>query len=158
MKEGESDAVEMAVRSYISVKPEGVNTSNVANALAAWNVDRSVIERILYRLVHRPSTALYLCEAPEKAYPPEVSATEAARILGCSKDTVLKLKEAGLLEYRNLAPPTSIRGVFRFLLASVLELRNNYQTDFPTPPSLPQPQRRRVRQREQPKFKHLRLE
>ena len=90
--------------------------------------------------------------------PKEVSTAEAARILGVSKDTVLKLKEAGLLEYRNLAPPTSIRGVFRFLLASVLELRNNYQTDFPTPPSQTQPQRRRIRQKEQPKFKHLRLD
>jgi hypothetical protein len=94
----------------------------------------------------------------EYELPKEVSTAEAAHILGVSKDTVLKLKEAGLLEYRNLAPPTSIRGVFRFLLASVLELRNSYQTDFPTPMSLPQPQRRRVRQKEQPKFKHLRLD
>ena len=90
--------------------------------------------------------------------PREVSTAEAARILSVSKDTVLRLKEAGLLEYRNLAPPTSIRAVFRFLLTSVLELRNSYQTDFPTPMSLPQPQRRRVRQKEQPKFKHLRLD
>lgn len=90
--------------------------------------------------------------------PAEVSTAEAARILGVSKDTVLKLKEAGLLEYRNLAPPTSVRAVFRFLLASVLELRNSYQTDFPTPPILPQPQRRRVRQKQEPKYKHLRVD
>lgn len=90
--------------------------------------------------------------------PEEVSTAQAARILGVSKDTVLKLKAAGLLEYRNLAPPTSIRGVFRFLLASVLELRSNYQTDFPAPPSLPQPQRRRVRQSQEPKYKHLRVD
>lgn len=90
--------------------------------------------------------------------PAEVSTAEAARILGVSKDTVLKLKEAGLLEYRNLAPPTSIRAVFRFLLSSVLELRNDYRTDFPTPPSPSQPQRRRVRQKQEPKYKHLRVD
>lgn len=88
----------------------------------------------------------------------EVSTAEAARILGVSKDTVLKLKEAGLLEYRNMAPPTSIRAVFRFLLASVLELRNSYQTDFPTAPIPSQPQRRRVRQKQEPRYKHLRVD
>lgn len=95
----------------------------------------------------------------ENGLPREVSTAEAAEILGVSsKDTVLKLKAAGLLEYRNLAPPSSIRGVFRFSLASVLELRSTYQTDFPTPPMLPQPQRRRVRQKEEPKYKHLRVD
>jgi hypothetical protein len=94
----------------------------------------------------------------ENELPKEVSTAEAARILGVSKDTVLKWKAAGLLEYRNLAPPTSSRGVFRFLLASVMELRKGYQTDFPAPPTPHQPQRRRVRQGKQPQFKHLRLD
>jgi hypothetical protein len=46
--------------------------------------------------------------------PTEVSTAEAARILGVSKNTVLKLKAAGLLEYRNMAPPDSSRPVYAY--------------------------------------------
>ena len=61
--------------------------------------------------------------------PKEVSTEEATKTLGQSKDTVLKLRAAGLLQYRNAVPPGSIRTVYRFLLESVLKLRTNYDTD-----------------------------
>jgi len=63
--------------------------------------------------------------------PKEVSTAEAARILGVSKDTVLKLKSAGLLEYRNTGSPDSCRPVYAFSLRSVLEVRTTYHRDGP---------------------------
>lgn len=73
---------------------------------------------------------------------PELSTVEAAEMLRVSKDTVLRLKRAGLLEYRNAAPPTSARPIFRFTLASVKAIRNTYTTDIP-----PEQQRREERRR-----------
>jgi hypothetical protein len=63
--------------------------------------------------------------------PEEVSTARAASILGVSKDTVLKLKSAGLLEYRTLGSPDSSRPVYAFTLRSVLEVRTTYQRDTP---------------------------
>jgi hypothetical protein len=77
--------------------------------------------------------------------PREVSTADAARILGVTKDTVLKYKDAGLLEYRNLAPPFSSRPVFAFSLASVLKLRTTYETDEPPPFRRREPTRRAVK-------------
>lgn len=74
--------------------------------------------------------------------PKEVSTEEAAQILGQSKDTVLKLRATGLLQYRNAAPPGSSRPIYRFLLESVMKLRTSYGTDEPTPESPREPQRR----------------
>jgi hypothetical protein len=91
----------------------------------------------------------------EGGLPKEVSTAEAARILGVSKDIVLKLKAAGLLEYRNTAPPDSFRPVFAFPLRSVLELRTSYERDTPLPRRPKDPPRRRVRCDR--KYKHLRL-
>jgi hypothetical protein len=89
--------------------------------------------------------------------PTEVSTAEAARILGVSKDTVLKLKAAGLLEYRNMAPPDSSRPVYAFALRSVLELRTSYERDERTPRLPREPQRRRMLPRSK-KYKHVKLE
>jgi hypothetical protein len=93
----------------------------------------------------------------ENGLPKEVSTAEAARILGVSKDMVLKLKSAGLLEYRIAGSPDSSRNVYRFLLTSVIEFRTSYQADVPIPQVQSEPRRRRVRGRQQV-FKHLRLE
>lgn len=78
----------------------------------------------------------------------EVSTKQAAKLLGCSKDTVLKLKDAGLLDYRNAAPPDSSRPVYRFSLLSIREFRNSHDSRPPQPSSERQPNRRarRVRQ------------
>jgi len=65
--------------------------------------------------------------------PEEVSTQEAAKILGCCKHTVLQYMEAGLLEWRNAAPPSSARPVFRFTLRSVLDIRLAYKKGSPTP-------------------------
>lgn len=64
-----------------------------------------------------------------KSLPKEVSTEQASKILGVSKDTVLRLKDAGILEYRNVAPPMSSRPVFRFKLESLVEYRTSYQRD-----------------------------
>jgi len=94
---------------------------------------------------------------PPTNYPAEVSAKEAGRILGCSKDTVLKFKDAGLLEYRNLASPNSSRSRYRFRRESAEKLRTEYQIDLQTPPTPKEPRRRRVRESRPNEFKHLRL-
>jgi hypothetical protein len=77
--------------------------------------------------------------------PREVSSAEAARILGVSKDTVLTYKDAGLLEYRDLAPSSSSRSVYAFSLPSVLKLRTTYEADEPLPFRRREPTRRAVK-------------
>jgi predicted ArsR family transcriptional regulator len=66
--------------------------------------------------------------------PAEVSTQEAAAILGCCKHTVLQYLEEGLLEWRNIAPPSSNRPIYRFTLRSVTELRLAYQRGSARPP------------------------
>jgi hypothetical protein len=68
------------------------------------------------------------------ALPEEVSTQQASEILGCCKHTVLQFLDDGLLEWRNAAPPSSNRPVFRFTLRSVLQLRLAYKTGSPRPP------------------------
>src|SRR5262245_50082265 len=87
--------------------------------------------------------------------PEEVSTERAAEILRCSKDTVLKLKAEGLLEYRNVAPPSSSRPVFAFTLRSVISLRTSYERDEPGAPLPKEATRRRATG--QKKYKHLRI-
>lgn len=87
--------------------------------------------------------------------PSEISTAQVAKVLGVSKDTVLKLKAEGLLEYRNTAPPSSSRPVFAFSLPSVLAVRTTYQTDEPILRRKPDPPRRRGKSAG--KYKHLRL-
>jgi hypothetical protein len=87
------------------------------------------------------------------AVPEEVSTEEAAQILGCSKDTVLKFKNEGLLEHRNAAPPSSSRPVFRFPMRSVLQLRCGYEkTERAQRAPKESPRRKTQRARE---YKHL---
>ena len=88
--------------------------------------------------------------------PPEVSTEAAAEILGCSKDTVLRFKSAGVLEWRNAAPPTSSRPVFKFTLESVKELRTAYERDEPIPTRPREQKRHRVKTGG--KLKHFRYD
>lgn len=88
--------------------------------------------------------------------PQEVATVRAAEILGVSKDTVLKLKAAGLLEYRNTAPPGSSRPVYAFTLRSVMELRTSYERDEPLPRQPPDFPNRRIKGHK--KYKHLNLD
>jgi hypothetical protein len=90
-----------------------------------------------------------------KELPKEISTAEAARILGISKDSVLKLKEAGLLEYRNTATPDSSRPVFAFSLQSVLEVRTTYKRDMPIYRRPHDPNRHPIK--EMKKYEHLKL-
>jgi hypothetical protein len=90
--------------------------------------------------------------------PDEVTTTEAAEILGCCKHTVLQYLVEGLLEWRNAAPPSSERPVYRLTLRSVLELRLGYRRGNPHPP-LPvkaSQTRRRSRPSSDYQPKHLR--
>ena len=88
--------------------------------------------------------------------PPEVSTEVAAEILGCTKNTVLKYKAAGLLEWRNAAPPMSFQPVYRFTLESVKELRLGYDRDEPIPTRPKEQKRHRVKSGR--KFKHVQYE
>ena len=65
---------------------------------------------------------------------PHLVLWQAATILGCCKHTVLRYLADGLLEWRDAAPPSSNRPVFRLTLRSVLELRLTYRRDNPHPP------------------------
>lgn len=87
--------------------------------------------------------------------PKEVSTAVAARILGISKDTVLELKKAGLLEYRNTGSPDSCRPVYAFSLRSVLEVRTTYQRDTPPYHRPEAPHRHQVKGKR--KYKHFTL-
>jgi hypothetical protein len=91
----------------------------------------------------------------DEELPKEVSTAEAARILGVSKDTVLKLKAAGLLEYRNTGSPDSCRPVYAFSLRSVLEVRTTYQRDNPPYHRPEAPHRHRVKGKRN--YKHFTL-
>lgn len=87
------------------------------------------------------------------ALPEEVTTAAAAKLLGVSKDTVLKYRERGLLRFRDLAPPGSSRPNFVYPLAAVLELRTGYETESPAPPRPAEPRRQRVKG--QRRYKHL---
>jgi hypothetical protein len=97
----------------------------------------------------------YAVAVDENGLPKEVSTAEAARILGVSKDTVLKLRGTGLLEYRNTGCPESSRPVFAFSLRSIIELRTSYERDSPLPRRPQGSARRRIKVER--KYKHLRL-
>lgn len=108
--------------------------------LQAWIAQGLKVRRCVDGSIRITETAMdefnrgNVIEAPLVSdLPKEVSTEEAAVILGLSKDTVLKLRSAGLLEFRNAAPPGSSRPVYRFLLDSVVRLRTSYETDEPTP-------------------------
>jgi hypothetical protein len=123
-----------------------------------WSLARSKVvelEEVVRRL---RATKPKACHTQEDYgdLPREVSTADAARILGVTKDTVLKYKDAGMLEYRNMAPPSSSRPVFAFSLASVLKLRTTYGTDEPPPFRRREPTRRAVKG--QRKRKHIIVE
>jgi hypothetical protein len=59
--------------------------------------------------------------------PPEVSLAKAASIANCDKKTIIRYMRDGLLEWRNIAPPSSSRPTYRVTLMSVVALRMNYQ-------------------------------
>lgn len=63
--------------------------------------------------------------------PPEVSLAEAATIANCDKKTIIRYMRDGLLEWRNIAPPSSSRPTYRVKLASVIGLRTSYQQGNP---------------------------
>lgn len=118
--------------------------------LQAWIAQGLKVKRCLDGSVRITETAMdefgrgRVPEAPlTSELPKEVSTEEAAAILGVSKDTVLKLRASGLLEFRNAAPPGSSRPVYRYPLESVVRLRTSYETDDPIP-AMPREQPRRT--------------
>lgn len=61
--------------------------------------------------------------------PPELSLAEAAEVLGVDKKTVIRYMHDGVLEWRNIAPPSSSRPTFRIKLESALKLRTHYTSE-----------------------------
>ena len=127
--------------------------------LQAWIAQGLKVKRCLDGSIRITETSVdefsrgKVLEAPIVSdLPKEVSTEEAATILGLSKDTVLKLRAAGQLEFRNAAPPGSSRPVYRFLLESVVRLRTSYETDEPTPEMPRQPIRRAVKGKRKYKY------
>jgi hypothetical protein len=69
--------------------------------------------------------------------PYEVSAQQAAEVLGVDKKTLLQYFREGLLPARNIAPPTSTRPVYRFPLDKIVDFRNSYSYCEPAPEASP---------------------
>jgi hypothetical protein len=63
--------------------------------------------------------------------PPEVSLRKAAEILGVDPKTATKYLRAGMLQWRDIAPPGSVRPTYRIKLESVIAIRNGYRSDSP---------------------------
>jgi hypothetical protein len=63
--------------------------------------------------------------------PREVSLAEAATIANCDKKTIIRYMRDGLLEWRNIAPPSSSRPTYRLKLTSVVALRTAYCHESP---------------------------
>jgi hypothetical protein len=61
--------------------------------------------------------------------PPELSLGEAAVVLGVDKKTVLRYMRDGVIEWRNIAPPSSSRPTFRIKLESALKFRTAYTSE-----------------------------
>src|SRR5712691_11325685 len=104
MMQRHEQALDQALPAYLLLKPEGANEAELNAIFSAWGIDGDNVQRALDRLASTPAIRPLLTDDSPAGYPGEVSTKAAAKILGCSKDTVLKFKEAGLLEYRNLAP------------------------------------------------------
>ena len=95
-----------------------------------------------FLVVHGQKGALSSEELEQLNLPREVSTAEAAQILGCDRKTVQKYIHTGLLEWRDIAPPTSSRPEFRIKLDSVLAIRSSYRTTpFPRSTSTSTPRR-----------------
>jgi hypothetical protein len=64
---------------------------------------------------------------------PELTVTEAAKLLGVSRRTVLRLIKANEIRFRSAAGPSSSRPRYRVPMIDVINLRNSYQkwTDNP---------------------------
>jgi hypothetical protein len=96
------------------------------------------------------AAALPDARVPEAAAIPEVSVAEGADILKVNRRTILRLIHQGLLRYRSVALPTSLRPQYRIPLADIMELRNDYKVRAPS-------KRAGRRQPESPPDEDLRL-
>lgn len=76
---------------------------------------------------------------------PEVSTSEAAKLLGVSRDVVLAYRAEGLLPYRNVSPPSSSRPSYRYPREAVMRLRNSYGTEATQEPVRREKSRRQVK-------------
>jgi hypothetical protein len=84
---------------------------------------------------HEPEPALTtITVGPiEMKVPTEVSLSGAARLLGVDHKTAKKYLTAGLLEWRDIAPPGSTQPTFRVKLDSVTRIRYAYRVGSPAP-------------------------
>jgi hypothetical protein len=94
--------------------------------------------------------------------PREVSLAEAATIANCDKKTIIRYMQDGLLEWRNIAPPSSSRPTYRLKHASVVALRTAYRRENPVSNHHVDDPASRIRPLPKPapsqqQFKHIRL-
>jgi hypothetical protein len=66
-------------------------------------------------------------ELEKLGLPREVTAAEAAQILDCDRKTVVRYIRDGVLEWRDVAPPSSCHPEYRIKLDSVVALRTSYR-------------------------------
>jgi hypothetical protein len=78
--------------------------------------------------------------------PQELSLTDAAAMLGVDKKTVIRYMHDGVLEWRDIAPPSSSRPTYRIKLASALKLRTHYTSEPEQPVERPPRQQKTTRQ------------
>jgi hypothetical protein len=115
------------------------------------------IAHALDNITRSPQLSVLTCSDSSQSQPlaKEVGTADAAKILGVSKDTVLRLQTAGELPFRNAAPPGG-RPVFRFPLEAVLKLRHGYQTEEPRMDFQKDPPWRPAKGKK--KYKHLQVD
>jgi hypothetical protein len=89
--------------------------------------------------------------------PQELSVSQAAKVLGVDRKTVLKYLGGGLLEWRDIAPPGSTRPTYRMKRESVIAIRTTYRATGPSVRTRRKPVRRPASCASLPVFKHLDL-
>ena len=68
---------------------------------------------------------------PQQLLTPELTLTEAARLLGVDRRTVKALIEGGFLRARMAGRPRSLKPRYRLPKDDVLQLRNSYSVGLP---------------------------
>jgi hypothetical protein len=89
--------------------------------------------------------------------PTELSLREAAQVLGCDPKTVLRYIDDGMLQWRNAAPASSSRPIYKICSQSAIRLRTSYRQTG-TRSDTPRRQKRRSSRSVPNKLRHITLD
>jgi hypothetical protein len=96
--------------------------------------------------------------AETQVKPPELPHPEAARYIGVGVDTLTKLRDSGLIRYRNASPPGSGKPRYRYMVADLDRfMQEGYRRNLPRPAKAPAPARHSKKTQPQ-NYEHLDLD